>query len=311
MVFALVLASGCAPRLEPPAPARADSPGPATPPPEPLTLPLWPNAGPERGRALERPADPVRGPIERITDVVAPTLTLYRPAATDTAAPAVLVFPGGGYQYLAVDIEGTEVCRWLTDAGLACGLVTYRVPQPSDATRHLLPLQDAQRAIRLVRRHARAWGVDPERVGVLGFSAGAHLAAVLSAHAAGRTYTRVDEADAERSRPDFALLLYPAYLAGEGGDALVSAEVRPTPGMPPTFLVQTADDPVGAENSLRYALALREAGVPVELHLYPQGGHGYGLRSAVGEVAAAWPRLALRWLSAIGVLRARTMPGLP
>ncbi len=276
--------------------------------PEPLTLPLWPNASGARGRPLERPADPVRGAIARITDVEEPTLTLYRPAETGTAGAAVLVFPGGGYQYLAVDIEGTEICRWLTEAGVACVLVTYRVPQPPDVPRHLQPLQDAQRAIGLVRLHARAWGIDPRRVGVLGFSAGAHLAAAVSVHAAGRAYAPVDAADAERSRPDFVLLLYPAYLTREAGDAHISAEVQPTPGMPPTFLVQTADDPVGVENSLHYALALREARVPVELHLYPEGGHGYGLRSAVGEVAAAWPRLALRWLRAIEALPAEALP---
>lgn len=311
VVFAVAVASGCATWQEPASPERAGPPDASASIPEPLTLPLWPNPSGARGRVLERPADPVRGAIQRITDVTEPTLTLYRPTATDTATAAVLVFPGGGYQYLAVDIEGTEICRWLTNAGVACALVTYRVPQPPDSTRHLQPLQDAQRAIGLVRLHARSWGINPHRVGVLGFSAGAHLAAALSAHPDGRTYAPVDAADAEHSRPDFALLLYPAYLTYTGENGGLSTEVRPTPGMPPTFLVQTVDDPIGVENSLHYARALREAGVPVELHLYPEGGHGYGLRPAVGEVARAWPGLALRWLSTIKMLPEKAAPDLP
>lgn len=233
-------------------------------------------------------------------------MTVYRPRTTRTPAPTVLVFPGGGYQYLAIDIEGTEVCRWLTQSGVACVLVRYRVPQAPDSTRLLQPLQDAQRAIGLLRLNASEWGLDPHRVGVLGFSAGAHVAAALSARTAGRTYARVDAADSESSRPDFAMLLYPAYLVRDRGDPRLGADVRPTPATPATFLVQTEDDPVGVENSLHYALALREAGVPVELHVYAAGGHGYGLRSVVGEVAIAWPRLALRWLASRGVLPATT-----
>jgi len=269
------------------------------------TLSLWPGAPAGRGRSLERPPDPVRGAITRVTDITDPTLTVYRPTAARTGgAPAVLVFPGGGYQYLAVDIEGTDVCGWLTQIGVACVLVRYRVPQPADATRSAQPLQDAQRALALVRRNAPQWGIDARRVGVLGFSAGAHVAALLSVRTGGRTYAPVDAADDEPLRPDFAMLLYPAYLVRGRGDPRLATDVQPTSTTPPTFLVQTADDGVGAENSLQYALALRGANVPVELHLFPTGGHGYGLRAAVGEVAVAWPRLARRWLIGRGVVPA-------
>lgn len=285
--------------------------GGAAPAPVPLTLRLWPGTPPGQahahgtGTAIERPPDPVRGAITRITDVGDPTLTLYRPAGASGRTPAVLVFPGGGYQHLATDIEGTDVCDWLNDSGIACALVRYRVPQPSDSTRYLEPLQDAQRAMGLVRLHAGEWGIDPGRVGVIGFSAGGHVAAVMSNHFARRAYAPLDSADALSSRPDFAMLVYPAYLVRAKDDARLSPLVEPSAATPPTFLAQALDDPVGPENSASYAMALDRAGVPAELHLYATGGHGYGMRRQAGEVAEAWPALALRWLEKRGVLAAR------
>lgn len=301
-VMSCLIASvnGCTPLRAPSSATAANASG--LPEPTPLTFSLWPDAKPGRGRALERPADPVRGAIARITDVSDPTVALYRPSPSGTPAAVVLVFPGGGYQYLAVDIEGTEVCRWLTHEGIACALVRYRVPQPPDSTRALQPVQDAERAIGVLRQNAARWGLDPRRVGALGFSAGAHVVAVLSARATGRSYARVDSADGESARPDFAMLLYPAYIVRDRNATRVERDVQPNAGTPPTFIVQTEDDPVGAENSMQYASALHTAGVPVELHLYATGGHGYGMRSAVGEVATAWPRLALRWLTGRGVV---------
>ncbi|HET8654998.1 MAG TPA: alpha/beta hydrolase [Longimicrobiaceae bacterium] len=277
---------------------------------EPLTMRLWPGtapgsapgAGPER--TIQRPPDPVRGPITRVTDVSAPTLTLFQPSPEKRSGAAVLVFPGGGYQYLALDIEGTDICRWLTDAGVACGLVKYRVPQPRDSTRYLQPLQDAQRAMGLVRLHAKEWGIDPARVGVIGFSAGGNVAALISNQYAHRAYAPVDAADAGSCRPDFAMLIYPAYLVRDAHGGRLDPRVQPSSGTPPTFLVQAMDDPIGPENSLIYGLALERAGVPAELHLFAKGRHGYGMRAAAGEAAAEWPPLALRWLATVGVVPA-------
>jgi acetyl esterase/lipase len=284
------------------------------PDPTPLTVALWPTTPPGTPsarageRSIARPPDPVRGAITRVTDITQPTLTLYRPARATGPTPAVIVFPGGGYQLLAVDIEGTEICDRFTRAGVACALVKYRVPQPSGPDQYLHPLQDAQRAIGLVRTRAREWGIDPARVGVLGFSAGGHVAAVLSNHFADLAYPAVDAADSTSRRPDFAILIYPAYLVVSKEDARLSPLVQPTADTPPTFLVQTMDDPIGPENAASYAMALDKAGVPAELHLYPTGGHGYGLRPASGEVAVAWPGLAMRWLAGLGILESTVKP---
>jgi acetyl esterase/lipase len=304
LCVAAALAAGCAGSRT----GASAGPGAGPAPVAALTLPLWPGTPPGTTpggageRELERAPDPVRGAITRVTDITAPSLTLYHPARVSGASPAVLVFPGGGYQLLATDIEGTEICRWLTDSGVTCILVKYRVPQPSGSTRHVQPLQDAQRAVGLVRAHAKEWGVDPGRVGVLGFSAGGHVAALLSNHFARRDYTPLDAADATSCRPDFTILIYPAYLVRAKDDPRLSPLVEPSANTPPTFLVQTMDDPIGPENSASYALALHRASVPAELHLYPTGGHGYGLRPASGEVAIAWPGLALRWLAGRGIL---------
>lgn len=304
-VLLALAAAACAAR---PAEVITSAAPAAAPVGDALTAALWPTTPPGTPsasageRSIARPPDPVRGAITRVTDITRPTLTLYCPAHATGPTPAVLVFPGGGYQLLAVDIEGTEICNRFTRAGIACVLVKYRVPQPSGAEQYLHPLQDAQRAIGLVRTHAREWGIDPTRVGVLGFSAGGHVAAVLSNHFAEPAYPAVDAADSASRRPDFAILVYPAYLVVSKDDARLSPLVQPTAETPPTFLVQTMDDPIGPENAASYAMALDRVGVPAELHLYPTGGHGYGLRPASGEVAVAWPELSLRWLATLGVL---------
>ena len=217
---------------------------------DPVVLPLWPAGAPgstapgDTGRTLQRPLDE-RGPIARITDVTRPTMTVYRATPVSGRRPALLVFPGGGYQWLAVDIEGTEVCQWLTRAGLACILVRYRVPQPSDSSRYVQPLQDAQRAVGLVREHAADWNIDPARVGVLGFSAGAHIAAVLTNHFTQRNYAPVDAADRRSCRPDFALVVYPGYMAIAGDSTRVRPEVQPTLRTPPTFIARSRISVIG------------------------------------------------------------------
>ncbi len=271
-------------------------------------LPLWPADG--SVRAADRPEHDtttdkdnlIAGKrLQRITDVSTPTVALYRaPTGTNTGA-AVVVFPGGGYRILAYDLEGTEVCEWLNASGVTCVLLKYRVPEAGPFPRHTEDLADAQRAVRMTRQHAADWGVDPKRVGVLGFSAGGHLAAVLSNHADEKVYAAGDAADRLSARPDFAIIVYPGGLVHSPESMQLGEEVQPGAKTPPTFLVQAEDDPVHVENTTAYFAALKTAKVPVEMHVFAQGGHGYGLRRTKLPVTD-WPRLAISWLLTIGVL---------
>jgi acetyl esterase/lipase len=214
--------------------------------------------------------------VYRLGNVSTPTLTLY-PAKTNNADAAVVVFPGGGYRILAIDLEGTEVCDWLNSINVTCVLLKYRVPD-SDYPKSPAALQDAQRALGMVRSHAAEWHVDPNRIGVLGFSAGGHLAAALSTHFDQRLYDAVDAADRLSCRPDFAVIIYPGYLALSEQNFAPNPDIHVTEKTPPSILVQAEDDPVHVENSTVYYQALKNAKVPAEMHLYAQGGHGYGLR---------------------------------
>jgi acetyl esterase/lipase len=232
--------------------------------------------------------------VIRLGNVSNPTLTLYPPAATNTGA-AVLVFPGGGYHILAMDLEGTEVCDWLASSGITCVLVKYRVPDSGPYPKSPAALQDAQRALGIVRSHAADWHIDPRRIGVLGFSAGAHLAAALSNHFEQRLYTPIDAADDVSCRPDFAVIVYPGYLDAKPGIPI-------SPQAPPTFILQAEDDPVHVENATDYFLALKGAKVPAELHIYAQGGHGYGLRRTALPITT-WPQSVEIWLHTIQMLR--------
>lgn len=241
-------------------------------------------------------------PVVRLGNVSVPTMTVFAPKGRSTGA-AVVVFPGGGYHILAMDLEGTEVCDWLTAKGITCVILKYRVPDTGPYPRSDAALQDAQRAMSLVRAHAAELGVDPKRVGVLGFSAGGHLAAAVSTHYDQRLYARVDAADDVSCRPDFAVLVYPGYLAvAEKGGFALSADVPVTRNTPPTFLVQAEDDRTAdVEDAIDYFLALKNAGVAAELHVYAKGGHGYGLRRTVLPVTA-WPDAVDIWLKTIGVV---------
>jgi acetyl esterase/lipase len=275
---------------------------------EPITLKLWPHGAPgtpttkEPESVVNRPdLNDKRGPITRITNVTNPTLTVYRPVAHNSGT-AIMVFPGGAYRWLAMDIEGSEVCAFFNRAGLTCIVVKYRVPQRDQHSRYEQPLQDAQRALGIVRLHAKEWNINPDRVGVIGFSAGGQLAAVLSNNFQKRTYGAVDEADQQSCRPNFAVVLYPGYLTSGKNDGSVAAEVTPTADTPPTFLFQTEDDFAHVENSLFYYEALKNAKVPAEMHIYPEGGHGYGLRPNINPVTGIWPNLVIEWLKAIKIL---------
>jgi acetyl esterase/lipase len=239
--------------------------------------------------------------VAHVANVSTPTLTLYRPFPDKDTGATVVVFPGGGYYILAMDLEGTEVCEWLNSIGVNAVLVKYRVPRREGREPSAAPLQDAQRAVSIVRSRAREWGIDPTRVGVLGFSAGGNLCAVLTASTA-RTYPRVDAADDMGFRPDFQILIYPAYLVKDGTYDLMP-DVAVTASTPATFLTMAEDDPVHVENVLGYAMALKKASVPMELHVYPTGGHGYGLRPAKDNVTS-WPQRAADWMRAAGLLKA-------
>jgi hypothetical protein len=211
---------------------------------------------------------------------------------------------GRRYSILAFDLEGTEVCQWLNSVGVTAVLVKYRVPARKGLERYTAPLQDAQRALGVVRSHAADWHIDPKRVGIMGFSAGGHLSAAASTRFEKRDYEPVDEADQLSCRPDFAMLIYPAYLVhGEGPE--LAPELTVTSNTPPTFIVQTEDDHIKVENSIYYYLALKKAKVPTEMHLFPKGGHGYGLRESENAVTT-WPKLAGEWMRKLGVLKQKS-----
>ena len=278
------------------------------PAPGHTTLRLWPNGAPG---AAPNPApeadtttakDPLIAgrPIIRLGDVSNPTLTLYTPKGKNTGA-AVVVFPGGGYRILAIDLEGTEVCRWLNSIGINCILLKYRVPDSGPYPKSDAALQDAQRALGMVRQHASEWHIDANRIGVLGFSAGGHLAAALSTDFENRLYPAIDAADRFSCRPDFAVIIYPGYLALAEKNFELNPAIQVTAQTPPTFLVQAEDDPVHVENSIVYFMALKHAGVPAEMHIYARGGHGYGLRRTALPITG-WPRRAETWFHTIHVL---------
>ncbi len=272
-------------------------------------VPIWPGAAPD-----ESPAPgPETSSDGGVTNVTRPTLTVYAPRGVNTGA-AVVVIPGGGFQMLAIDLEGTEVCDWLTSRGVTCVLLKYRVPsapyvwqcacRPHNRSISTPSLEDAQRALRLVRAHAAAWRVDPHKVGVLGFSAGGYLVAELSTLFQTRLYAPIDAVDQESSRPDFAIAIYPGHLALAANSIALNPVIKShiTARTPPTFLLQNEDDHVDSiEDSLSYYMGLKAAGVPVELHAYAQGGHAFGLRPSQLPVSG-WPQLVERWLRTIRMI---------
>jgi acetyl esterase/lipase len=283
-------------------------------------VPIWPGVpphahdapGPET--ATTRPNEHlVAGrPWTYVSNVSRPTMTVYPPTGANTGA-AVVVFPGGGYQILAIDLEGTEVCDWLVARGITCVLLKYRVPRtgPSwqpDCRCRINPkpapaVEDAQRALGIVRLHAAEWQIDPHKVGVLGFSAGGHLAAAISNDYSRRLYPAVDAADRESARPDFAVALYPGHLWVPGRSSVAfNPDIHVTRRTPPTFLLQAETDSVDNVNqALAYYVALKNAGVPTELHLYADGGHAFGLRRTKDPITE-WPALVEKWLGTIGMI---------
>ncbi len=301
-------------------------------------VPIWPGTPPD--------PQPVRGPedvgsdpkflvagqtVVGVNNVTRPTMTVYAPAGKNTGA-AVVVFPGGGYQTLAIDLEGTEVCDWLTAKGIVCVLLKYRVtdvgeyPKSGPYPESKAALEDAQRTMRLVRLHAAEYHIDPHKIGVLGFSAGGHLAVAMSVYFDQRIYPAIDAAEKESCRPDFAVAIYPGHLSRSAAewDARLGTKrlTLPPPDRlsradknlglnpalqvgrqtPPTFLLQAEDDHVDSVyDSLAYYIALKRADVPAEMHLYAQGNHAFGLRRTNLPITG-WPELVETWLKTIGII---------
>jgi acetyl esterase/lipase len=256
-----------------------------------------------------------------VANVTRPSMIVYPPQGTNTGV-AVMVYPGGGYNVLAIDLEGTEVCDWLTSRGITCVLLKYRVPgsgpnmndacQCRQIPRVPMALQDAQRAMGLLRQRAERLHIDSHKIGVVGFSAGGHLAAAVS-NTPARAYSRVDAADDLSSVPDFAMALYPGHLWANAdhpeqappGDLTLASDIHVSAHTPPTFIVMAEDDRVdGVRMALAYYVALRAVDAPVEMHLYAHGGHAFGLRPT-DQPITQWPALAESWMRTIGVLPSR------
>ncbi|WP_236657383.1 alpha/beta hydrolase [Acidisarcina polymorpha] len=286
-------------------------------------------SGPEFEETTPKAWQGTGRPVTGISNVTRPTMTVYGPTGSNTGV-AVVVFPGGGYQGLAIDLEGTEVCDWLTPRGITCVLLKYRVtdvgpyPKSGPYPESPMALEDAQRTIGLVRFHAAGLHVDPHKIGVLGFSSGGHLVAAVSTHTQ-RIYPLVDAADKVSCRPDFAIPIYPGHLSlsaaewdthqgrtkysipqsilksCQNHELCLNPEIPVTSQTPPTFLLQSEDDHVdNVDDALAYYIALKNAGVPVEMHLYAQGGHAFGLRRTNLPITD-WPELVDKWLSSIGM----------
>jgi acetyl esterase/lipase len=259
------------------------------------TVYLWPGKVPGELKEKQEPVlDPARKTNEaRYAEVTNPVVEVSLPDPSINNGSAVIVCPGGAYRILSYDKEGTEIATWLNKLGYAAFVLQYRIPNKQEGA-----LQDAQRAIRIVRKNAAKWNVDPEKIGIMGFSAGGSLSARASALFNEKTYSPVDEADSLTCRPAFAMLIYPAYL-DQGPNKTLTPELQLTKETPPIFIFQTADDQYG-NSALVMTSALRDAKLPVELHILPFGGHGYGLRP--GKPAPeTWPLLAEKWLN--GILR--------
>ena len=259
-------------------------------------LKLWPSGNPEGWTRTDKETteNNADGNLLLVKGVSQPTLEIFRSTSANPDAPTVLICPGGGYYVEAIEHEGWEIASRLNLAGIHTAVLKYRLPnRDSDKPLHKVVLQDTQRAIRLLRAHAAEYKMRADRVGILGFSAGGHAAAVTST-ASAPTYTPIDDADKMSPRPDFTVLVYPAYLNKEGTTQLTEGLVVDK-NTPPAFLLQTMDDPLQVEGCLAYTHACHKAQVSIELHLFPKGGHGYGLRTHEPGLEA-WPDLLIAWM---------------
>jgi acetyl esterase/lipase len=258
---------------------------------DPLVLDLWPNGVPLSGPKAE-PSEEVRtnkNGILRITNVSSPQMTVYRP--DDPNGAAVLVCPGGGYKILAYEHEGTDVCEFLTKHGVTAILLKYRVPSPREVA-----LQDAQRALGMIHHHAGEWSIDPDRIGMLGFSAGGNLTVMTCLHGSERTYSINEKLDVENPTPSFAIPVYPAYLVERGTEGPLLSDINVKDTSPPLCLVHAADDPWTASGSFLLAVEYKKHDIPCEVHVYAKGGHGFGMKKN-GLPVDAWPYRVIEWMS--------------
>jgi len=279
-----------------------------------MILPLWEGAPPNYRETGERTIQDTSD-IVVIRNVRFPDLAVFLPSRRNATGEGVVICPGGGYNVLAYDWEGIDIARWLNSCGIAAFVLKYRLPgSGSNLVPHQSPLLDAQRAMRLVRYHALDWNLDPGRIGIMGFSAGGHLASTLSTHYDSGDTTATDPVKRMSCRPDFSLLIYPVIsfteefthagsrraLLGEDPDQELvktySNELQVTGDTPPAILVHSGDDRgVPVENSMAYYRALREMGITAALHVYPYGGHGYSLAIGKGHLST-WPDRVIEWI---------------
>ncbi len=265
---------------------------------------LWPDKAPgEVPGEIGEEKGVTSGGILRISNVSKPSLAVFPANPKHANGTGVLVCPGGGYNILAYEHEGVAICEWLNSIGVTGFLLKYRVPRRKNRPKYEAPLQDAQRAIGLIRKNAKKWRVDPDRLGILGFSAGGNLSVMALTSHASRTYPKVDGADELSCRPNFGILIYPAYLVDRKKRDKLFPEIKINKETPPCFFAHTGDDHVPAEGSVLMYLELEKAGVKGnELHVYPFGGHGYGMRTSEHAVVT-WPVRVQQWIKAMGWLR--------
>ncbi len=265
---------------------------------------LWPDGLPEGSDQIppdRAAAARKKTTEERIAFVDSPSITLFRAPRDKANGCGLIICPGGGYNILAWPKEGLEIAEYFNSVGVTCAVLQYRVPRRNPDLPHAEPLQDAQRAIRVMRTRAKEWGIDSKRVGILGFSAGGHLTTMAGLHWSKPTYSRVDDADDLSARPDFICPIYPAYYADENKPGPLSDLMKVTKETPPTFIAVTNDDKLRGYNAAQFYIELKKVGVSAELHIYHKGGHGYGIRPSDKPVST-WHHRCAEWMKVAGFL---------
>lgn len=276
----------------------------------PTVVNIWPGKPPGETKELPPEVDLTKDTdkliagkrIIKLGNVSTPQIAVYKPEKAKDTGASVIICPGGGHHILAYDLEGTEVAQWLNTLGVTGIVLKYRVPFRNPEKRWSAAVEDAQRAVSLVRSKASEWSLDPKRIGICGFSAGGETAGLTSLFLEERQYTALDDVDKISCKPDFTILIYPGGFDTKG-QAQIRDNIKVTKNTPPMFLVHAIDDPVTANNSLALAVELKKAGVPTELHIYDAGGHGYGLRLVNTLPITTWPKRCEEWMERRGLLK--------